>query len=370
MDTHIRVGRACHRPQHRSHAASSEPRRRTSQSSHRLKSSRFPVRVTSRSGRSHVPSFWSSVVPLVMLGSLRRTSDCAPALRRAGCGIVFGVGCCGVLLFASPQLHAQTPVATSGFVAGRVGVNAQVVPDGVSGTALGAGWSAGVFVGPRWALEFEAWIPGDIEDPGVRIRTMLFSGSAVRFLAAQDRGPYVLVGLTAARVEWDSSSDVTGSVQAGTGVVVRLGGRISFAPEIRANVVSGGMFIIRPNVAIFYRFPWGGFFDKPLKLRGAMSIERLLTREQVLMTTRRQLRRTVISRTSPWQRNCDNTLCELPASCRLPVLSQNALDVSWRVCRTRSRLLVRYTFASCRESYEHLRFRRLVYRRVKGGGAS
>jgi hypothetical protein len=253
VDTHIRVGRAATVP---STVTPCIVRAKTElPSPQTISILRKRVRVTSRLGRSHGPGFWSSVVPLVMLGSLRRTPDLAPTLRRAGRGVVFGVGCCGVALFASPQLHAQPPVAASGFVAGRVGINAQVVPDGVSGTALGAGGSAGVFVSPRWALEFEAWIPGDIEDPGVRNRTILFSGSAVRFLVAQDRGPYVLFGLGAARIESDSSSDVSGSVQAGTGVVVRLGGQISVAPEIRANVVSGGMFIIRPSVALFYRFP-------------------------------------------------------------------------------------------------------------------
>ena len=84
---------------------------------------------------------------------------------------------------------------------------------------------------------------------------MLFSGSAVRFLDGADRGPYFLVGLGAAHVEWGSSSELNGAIQAGAGFALRLGRRLSMAPEVRAALVSGGAFIVRPSVALHYSFP-------------------------------------------------------------------------------------------------------------------
>lgn len=168
------------------------------------------------------------------------------------------VALCTALLPASVRLSAQAP-GTTGFLSGRLGVNAQVVPDGVSDMSLGAGGAVGVFVTRRWALEFEAWIPGEVESAGARNRVMLFSGSALRFLDAADRGLYLLAGLGVARVEWGSSSrlssQLNGAVQAGAGVSLRLGGRLSVAPEVRAALVDGGAFIVRPSIALHYSFP-------------------------------------------------------------------------------------------------------------------
>jgi hypothetical protein len=129
----------------------------------------------------------------------------------------------------------------------------------VSGASVGAGASLGAFITSKWAVEFEPWIPDEIEDPGVRIRTLLFSGSAVRFFDDERRGPYILVGLTAARIEFGSPrrrrSDIAGGVQLGAGSAIRLDERAMVAPEVRVNVIDGGVFLIRPNVAFLYTFP-------------------------------------------------------------------------------------------------------------------
>jgi hypothetical protein len=71
-----------------------------------------------------------------------------------------------VSLFASTPLSAQVSDGVFGFVSGRVGINVQAVPDGVSGTSGGAGASLAAFVASRWAIEFEVWIPGEIEHAG------------------------------------------------------------------------------------------------------------------------------------------------------------------------------------------------------------
>ena len=154
-------------------------------------------------------------------------------------------------LFAPTLLGAQTSDSSFGFVSGRVGLNAQAVPDGVSGASMGGGASLAAFIGSRWAIEFEAWIPEAIEDG----RVLLFSGSAVRFFNDAGRGPYLLFGLTAAHIEFGSSSDVAGGLQLGVGSAIRVGKRTSVAPELRVDVIDGGMFLIRPNVALLYTFP-------------------------------------------------------------------------------------------------------------------
>lgn len=158
-------------------------------------------------------------------------------------------------LLAPTSLGAQTSSGAFGFASGRVGVNVQAVPDGTSGGSVGTGASLAAFIGSRWAIEFEAWIPGEIEDAGVRNRVLLSSGSAMRFFSDQRRGPYVLFGLTAAQIEFGSSSDVAGGMQLGVGGAVRLGERTMVAPELRVNVMDGGAFLIRPNVAVVYTFP-------------------------------------------------------------------------------------------------------------------
>jgi len=171
------------------------------------------------------------------------------------------VVCVGIVAssLAATPLSSQTSGRPSGFVSGRVGVNFQAVPDGVSGASVGAGASLGAFITSKWAVEFEPWIPDEIEDPGVRIRTLLFSGSAVRFFDDERRGPYILVGLTAARIEFGSPrrrrSDIAGGVQLGAGSAIRLDERAMVAPEVRVNVIDGGVFLIRPNVAFLYTFP-------------------------------------------------------------------------------------------------------------------
>ena len=168
-------------------------------------------------------------------------------------GVLF-LGCL-LGLFDTTPLGAQTSDSPLGFVSGRVGLNAQAVPDGVSGTSLGGGASLALFVGSRWAIEFEAWIPGEISDPSIRNRVPLYSVSAVRFFNDAGRGPYMVFGLTAAAVEFGSSSDVAGGLQLGGGSVIRLGTRTSVAPELRVNVIDGGAIIIRPNIALLYTFP-------------------------------------------------------------------------------------------------------------------
>jgi hypothetical protein len=83
---------------------------------------------------------------------------------------------------------------------------------------------------------------------------LLFSGSAVKFFNDERRGPYMLFGLTAARIEFGSSSDFAGSIQLGLGGAIRLSARTSVAPELRVNVIDGGMFLVRPNVGFLYAF--------------------------------------------------------------------------------------------------------------------
>ena len=162
-------------------------------------------------------------------------------------------------LLASTTLRAQTLVSASGFVSGRLGANVQAVPDGVSGAALGTGTSVGAFVASKWALEFEAWFPGEVENSGVHNWVLLFSGSAMRFFDEERRGPYMVFGLTAARIQFGSSRRpqrfLRGGVQLGVGSTVRLSERIMLAPELRVNVIDGAAFVIRPNVAFLYAFP-------------------------------------------------------------------------------------------------------------------
>jgi hypothetical protein len=165
--------------------------------------------------------------------------------------------CAGIVAasLAATPLSAQIPGGRSGFVSGRAGVNLQAVPDGLSGASVGGGASLAVFIRSQWAIEFEACIPDDVEDARVRNRVLLFSGSAVRFFNGEQRGPYVLFGLTAARIEFGSSSDLAGGIQLGAGGAVRLSERTRFAPEFRVNVIDGGMFLLRPNVTLLYMFP-------------------------------------------------------------------------------------------------------------------
>jgi hypothetical protein len=95
-----------------------------------------------------------------------------------------------------------------------------------------------------------------MEDARARNRILLFSGSAVKFFNDKGRGPYLLFGLTAARIEFGSrrQSDFAGGMQLGVGSAIRLSKRTSVAPELRVSVIDGGAFLIRPNVAFTYTF--------------------------------------------------------------------------------------------------------------------
>jgi hypothetical protein len=86
-----------------------------------------------------------------------------------------------VSLAATP-VRAQPADDPSGFLSGRFGINVQAVPDGLSGAAFGAGASIAAFAGANWALEFEAWLPGAIEDGGVWNKTLLFTGKCDQVL--------------------------------------------------------------------------------------------------------------------------------------------------------------------------------------------
>lgn len=160
-------------------------------------------------------------------------------------------------LLAAADLHAQTPASDRGYVSGRVGATIQAAEDAESGTSVGAGASAGVFTGSRWAVEFEAWIPTYIEANGKRFRDLLFSGSVVRFFNARRRGPFLLAGFTAARVQsktpFGEFSNGYGYVQVGGGLFLPLGPRLALAPEVRANLGLTSN-IVRPMLGLVYSF--------------------------------------------------------------------------------------------------------------------
>jgi hypothetical protein len=163
---------------------------------------------------------------------------------------------------AGSVLSGQTSDHPPPFVAGRLGANFQETdPEG--GTSVGRGGSVAFFLSPRWAMEFEAWIPTYIKnlvptprpEPG-QFRDLLFGVSALRSFGDGGVQPFVLVGIALSRTEYRPTSSphwaTTGGYgQAGGGFMVRLSSRFAVAPEFRLNVAPLSI-IVRPTVAVIY----------------------------------------------------------------------------------------------------------------------
>jgi hypothetical protein len=160
-------------------------------------------------------------------------------------------------LLVTSVLQAQTPASNGGFVSGRLGGTIQSAEDGERGASVGAGASAGFFISPWWALEFEAWIPAYIEANGKEFRDLLFSGSAIRFFEVGRLRTHLLAGFTFARVEsktaLSQSSNAYSYVQVGGGMAFPVGVHLALVPEIRANLGLASN-IFRPTLALVYSF--------------------------------------------------------------------------------------------------------------------
>ncbi len=188
-----------------------------------------------------------------MRKSRRRTGPAGRAVQGLICG--------GAIAAASP-VWGQTADRGAVLVAARAGANYQGT-ESDSGTSVGGGGSAAIFVSPRWAVEFEVWIPAYVEglvptlrpEPG-RFRDLLVGVSALRLFGRDGVRPYVLFGLAVSRTEYRARFEQWANAgtygQAGTGILVPLSGRLAIAPEVRLNV---GVFsgIVRPGVAVVYR---------------------------------------------------------------------------------------------------------------------
>ena len=125
----------------------------------------------------------------------------------------------------------------------------------------GCGASLGAFITSKWAVEFEAWIPDRNRNPRHGdVRTLLFSGSAVRFFDDERRGPYLLVGLTARLVEFGfvkkQPPRYAGGVQLGAGSAIRLG-ELAMVPPPGSGECHrrGSLYSFVRTSAFLYTFP-------------------------------------------------------------------------------------------------------------------
>ena len=157
------------------------------------------------------------------------------------------------ILIALPAdvIFAQGHQKGDGFVAVRAGANfvgnAYRVRE--EKPEAGGGGSAGFYLSPNWAVEFEAWMRAS--NPvccGPRHREMLYSVSVVRLLADEWLQPYMLGGLTFLQANREELQ-----VQIGVGAQFSIYRRLQMAIDLRGNG-GGSTMIVRPAAAIIYNF--------------------------------------------------------------------------------------------------------------------
>jgi hypothetical protein len=147
--------------------------------------------------------------------------------------------------------YAQAHHAGDGFLAVRAGANLVGNTYRVRETkpVAGAGASAGTFLSPHWALEFETWVrAANPECCGPRRREMLYSLSVVRQLTVAGLQPYMLGGVTMLR-----GDNPELQVQVGVGAQFPVYRRVSMAIDLRGNG-GGSTMIVRPTAAVIYYF--------------------------------------------------------------------------------------------------------------------
>jgi hypothetical protein len=151
----------------------------------------------------------------------------------------------------SSRADAQGHHAGDGFLAVRAGANLVGNTYRVRDTkpVAGAGASAGTYLSPHWALEFETWLrAANPECCGPRRREMLYSLSVVRQLTVAGLQPYMLGGVTMLR-----GGNPELQVQVGVGAQLPIHRRVSMAIDLRGNG-GGSTMIVRPTAAVIYYF--------------------------------------------------------------------------------------------------------------------
>jgi hypothetical protein len=160
------------------------------------------------------------------------------------------------LLVISPDVQAQGLQSGDGFVAARVGANlvGNTYRVRQSRALPGEGISAGVFLSPYWAAEFEVWRRAGNPDCCVG-RQLLFSISAERLYARAGFQPYLAGGLTLLQSRaGDSRADGNHlQVQVTAGVRIPLVPHLAVDLDLRGNG-GGSTMIVRPTVAGVYFF--------------------------------------------------------------------------------------------------------------------
>ena len=157
----------------------------------------------------------------------------------------------------TPNALAQGSGSGHHYFAAKLGANWQSAEDNESGQSPGGGAALGFALNRRWTLEFEAWIPAYMRNDGTSFRDLLFSVSGVRRWKGRLLSPFLLIGLTLAKVQTRSrlgeSSNGYSYFQAGFGVEIPLSERLAIAPEIRSNIALTAI-VIRPAISTVVRF--------------------------------------------------------------------------------------------------------------------
>ncbi len=168
------------------------------------------------------------------------------SLTRAGL-----LGWAVVWLALPAAASAQAASDGRGFVAGRVGANlvGNAYRIREAAPVFGSGFSAGVFLSPDWAAEFELWTRS--ANPACCVgRERLYSLSVERLYARSGVRPYLAGGLTLLRSEIAASRL---QVQVAAGVRVPVVRRVALDFDLRGNG-GGSTMIVRPTVAVVYLF--------------------------------------------------------------------------------------------------------------------
>jgi hypothetical protein len=172
-----------------------------------------------------------------------------------------------------PRFHAAV----------KGGVTNEHSEDGLTGTVPALGLTAGVAFSPNWRGEAEFWLPGYLEDARgePKHRDVLYSFSAVRLFGSGQVRPFVVAGLTFARVQdWftfctanrgggpalvscdepdvvdvrrEKNVGTDGYLLAGGGVEIPLGDRLRVVADLRLSLAPASI-LVRPGLGLSVTF--------------------------------------------------------------------------------------------------------------------
>jgi hypothetical protein len=157
------------------------------------------------------------------------------------------------LVLAPSAVLAQGNHSGEAFLAARVGTNlvGNTYRVRQSKPVPGAGFSAGAFLSPYWAAEFEVWARSSNPDCCAG-RERLYSLSAERLYARSGIQPYLAGGLTLLKSHRSSTSTHV-QVQVTAGVRVPIVSWMAVDVDLRGNG-GGSTMIVRPTIAAVYFF--------------------------------------------------------------------------------------------------------------------